>query len=55
MREKLALALCVLVATAVCAVAGETHPYALTARPVNDVAVRPQNPVPFACADPCTW
>jgi hypothetical protein len=51
MREKRALALCVLVATAVCAVA-ETHPSALTARPVNDVAVGPSDPVPFQC-DPC--
>jgi hypothetical protein len=53
MREKLALALCVLVATAVCAVA-ETHPSALTARPVNDVAVGPSDPVPFQC-DPCFY
>jgi hypothetical protein len=53
MREKRALALCVLVATAVCAVA-ETHPSALTARPVNDVAVGPKDPVPFQC-DPCFY
>jgi hypothetical protein len=53
MREKLTLTLCVLVATAACAVA-ETHPFALTARPVNDVAVGPKDPVPFQC-DPCYY
>jgi hypothetical protein len=54
MKQKLLVpTLCVLVATAVCAVA-EMHPSALTARPVNDVAVGPKDPVPFQC-DPCYY
>jgi hypothetical protein len=55
MRERLALVLCIVVATTAGVVTGEMLPYAPTARPGGDITVRPDDPVPFNCEDPCIW